>query len=90
MTDLRILITVPYIPNLSEKFNQFNRKNIKVSFYSTNKLNKYIKVYKDSCSQMSKNNVVYKIKCNNCNIFYVGQTGRQFKTRMAEHRNHIR
>ena len=38
----------------------------------------------------SKNNVVYKISCRDSDASYVGQTGRKLKTRIAEHRNHIR
>ena len=45
---------------------------------------------KDICPHTSKNNVVYKISCNNCDASYVGQTSRKLKTRIAEHRNHIR
>jgi len=28
--------------------------------------------------------------CNDCNVSYVGQMGRQLKSRIAEYRNHIR
>ena len=38
---------------------------------------------------MSHMNVVYKINCNNCDVSYVGQTGRQLNTRIKEHKNHI-
>jgi len=31
-----------------------------------------------------------KICCNDCNASYVRQTGRLLKTRVSEHRNHIR
>lgn len=63
--------TVPFIPSLTEKFNQFNRNDIKVSFYSLNKLQKYIKVHKDPRPQFSKNNIVYRITCNNYDASYV-------------------
>ena len=53
-------------------------------------MDKYIKVQKDICPHTSKSNVVYKISCNNCDASYVGQTGRQLKIRITEHRNHIR
>ena len=52
-------------------------------------MGKYIKVQKDICPHTSKSNVIYKISCNNCDASYVGQTGRQLKTRITEHRNHI-
>ena len=83
-------LTVPFIPLHTEKFNRFNNNDIRVSFRSPNKLKKYIKVHKDVYPQTSKNNVVYKISCNDCDATYVGQTGRKLKTRIAEHRNHIR
>jgi len=34
--------------------------------------------------------VVYKISYKNCEALYVGQTKRQLKTRIIEHRNHIK
>ncbi|KYM98107.1 hypothetical protein ALC62_11196 [Cyphomyrmex costatus] len=53
-------------------------------------MRKYIKVQKDTRPHTSRNNVVYKIQCNDCDASYVGQTSRQLKTRITEHRNHIR
>jgi len=38
----------------------------------------------------TKNNIVYKIFCNNCNTSYVGQTKRQLKTRINEHEKNVR
>lgn len=34
-------------------------------------------------------NVVHKIQCKKCDASYVGQTGRQLKSRMSEHKNLI-
>ncbi|KYN29879.1 hypothetical protein ALC57_00670, partial [Trachymyrmex cornetzi] len=83
-------LTVPFIPLHTEKFKRLNCNDIRVLFRSPNKIGKYIKVQKDKCPPTSKRNVVYKISCNNCNASYVGQTGRQLKTRITEHRNHIK
>ena len=83
-------LTVPFIPLHTEKFNRFNKNDIRVSFRSPNKLKKYIKVHKDICPHTSKNNVVYKISCKDCDASYVGQTSRKLKTIIAEHRDHIR
>ena len=84
--------TVPFIPLHTEKLRSLNKSksDIRVAFRSPNKMGKYIRVQKDSCPSTSKSNVVYKILCNDCDASYVGQTGRQLKTRIAEHRNHIR
>jgi len=39
---------------------------------------------------MSKNDVVYKISCSNCDMSYVGQTKRQLCTRIKEHMSDIK
>ncbi|KYN14843.1 hypothetical protein ALC57_12952, partial [Trachymyrmex cornetzi] len=44
---------------------------------------------KDGLPHDSKENVVYKINCKNCDASYVGQTGRKLKTRINEHKNDI-
>ena len=75
---------------MTDKLKNFNKDDIKVSFYSTNKLRKYIKVHKDLRHYFSKNNVVYKIDCVECDATYVGQTDTKLKTRVNEHKNHIR
>ena len=59
-------LTVPFILFYIEKFKRFNKNDIKVSFHSSNKIGKYIKVQKDICPHTSKSNVDYKISCNNC------------------------
>jgi len=66
------------------------KSNFIVGFKGINKLNNFIKVQKDKTNFMSKNNVVYKILCNNCDASYVGQTKRQVQTRIKEHTNNIR
>jgi hypothetical protein len=83
--------TIPYLPNVSEKFNNILRNSdTRLSFFSLNKLRKFIKVQKDPLPSSAISNVVYKISCCSCNASYVGQTGRQIKTRVSEHKNHIR
>ena len=43
---------------------------------------------------VTKNNLsrsgIYKIKCNDCNFVYIGQTGRNFKIRFKEHINSLK
>jgi len=82
--------TIPYFPNISEKFrNIIKNHNVKLSFYSLNKLNTIIKAQKDLLPYYCNKNVVYKISCNNCNATYIGQTKRKLNTRINEHRNQI-
>jgi len=41
-------------------------------------------------SPLSHSNVVYKLRCAQCEASYIGQTRRLLKTRIDEHRSHIR
>lgn len=38
---------------------------------------------------MQQSCVVYKISCHDCEVTYIGQTKRQLKTRVREHRSDI-
>ena len=82
--------TVPFVRGITEKFSRLNSKRMRVSFYSTNKLREFIKVHKDPLPRDKKSNVVYKISCKSCDVSYVGQMCRQLKSRITEHKNHIR
>jgi len=65
--------TIPYFLNISERFkNIIKNLNVKLSFYSLNKLDRIIKAQKDRLPDYSKKNVVYKISCNDCDATYVG------------------
>jgi len=66
-----------------------NIPNIKLSFFGI-KLSSIIKVQKDPLPSLSHSNVVYKLRYAQCDASYVGQTRRLLKTRIDEHRSHIR
>ena len=86
-----VFFTVPYVSGLSERFRGIIRGlDVKMSFYSLNKLSHFIKTQKDPLDINMYKNVVYKIDCANCDASYVGQTGRQLGTRITEHKNHIK
>jgi len=61
-----------------------------IGFRCLNKLSRFIRVHKDVDQPLSKNNVVYKIFCKNCEAIYVGQIKRQLLTRLKEHKNNSR
>ena len=44
---------------------------------------------KDRVKTIDKCNVVYKIDCNNCTKEYIGETGRNLRTRIDEHKKDI-
>jgi len=61
-----------------------------IGFRCINKLSQFVKINKDQNHTLSKNNLVYKISCNDCDVSYVGQTKRQLKTRLNEHNNNLK
>jgi len=74
-----------------EKFKEVvGVSDMRVAYYEINKLRNIIKAHKDPLPNLCKKNVVYKLNCNNCEATYVGQMKRQLKTRIVEHRNHIK
>jgi len=83
---------IPYTEHTGEKFIQFfkNIPNFKLTFRGTNRLSKFIKVQKDPLPTLFHSNVVYKINCLQCDASYVEQTRRFLKSRIDEHRGHIR
>ena len=82
--------TVPYVKRISERFSKLTKKyGFNVAYSCGNSLNKFIKKGKDKIDNLCRSNVVYKIKCLECEASYVGQTKRQLKTRVKEHRSNI-
>lgn len=79
---------IPYIENLSENVTNIMRSNstYKLAYRGINILSKIINSHKDRTPKELKNNVVYKIKCSNCDATYVGQTKRKLTTRINEHK----
>lgn len=68
---------------ISDQFKLATKNlNIKLSYTGINNLKRFIKVHKDKLVTESRNNVVYKISCNDCDASYFGQTRRLLKTRI--------
>jgi len=83
--------TIPYVPSISERFKHIVKDlDVRLSYYSINKMKSFIRVHKDSLPSSNSINVIYKLNCIDCDASYVGQTSRQLHTRINEHRSHIR
>ena len=54
-------------------------------FKPSYKLNVLSKL-KSQISLLNKSNVVYKLDCEDCEEFYIGQTTRRLKKRIQEHK----
>jgi len=87
----RKIIVIPYVNPISEMIHaNIDKTKAMIGFRCINTLNHFVRVHKDQDHILSKNNVVYKISCNDCNASYVGQTKRQLKTRLKEHKNNLK
>jgi len=87
----RRVIILPCVNSIS-KFRAANIDKTKatIGFRCLNKLSQFVKVHKDKNPLLSKNNVIYKIFCNDCKASYVGQTKRQLKTRVKKNKSNIK
>jgi len=84
----RKIIVLPYINKISELVATTVDKSKCITGYRVlNSLGRFIKAHKDTNELLTNSNVVYKISCHDCNASYVGQTKRQVKTRIKEHKN---
>ena len=54
-----------------------------------NKLDNIIRLGKDAFDKMEKTEVIYKFCCNNCSLFYVGESKRSLVTRLDEHKDSV-
>jgi len=87
----RRILVFPYINPLSEFISSnIDSSKAMVGFRCLSKLNRFVKAHKDKDHILSKNNVVYKIFCKNCESTYVGQTKRKLSTRLKEHKNNLK
>jgi len=87
----RKILVLPYVKSLSEFISSnIDSSKTTIGFRCLNKLSRFVKVHKDIDHASFKNNVIYKTGCKNCDVTYVGQTNRQLKTRIKEHKNNLK
>ena len=81
---------LPYYPVLSEKLQTNSKKfNINFGLKPTNTIKSFMPKIKQQESKFKKSGI-YKLNCNDCNSFYIGQTSRSFEKRFKEHECSIR
>ena len=86
------ILCLPFFENFTPKLNPI----LKSKFYikSENSLNhkfrNIIRLGKDPIDKLENVGIIYKISCNDCNAVYIGQSGRQLKKRISEHKYYIK
>ena len=78
---------LPYIRGVSETASRIFRKhNIHIAHQPTSTIRTMLSKPKDQRSELERRNSIYKIPCSECDKVYIGQTGKQLKTRIHEHK----
>jgi hypothetical protein len=78
-------ITLTYFGKETQQIAKiFKDTDIKIAFRTKNTLKKHLQP-KQIGRNKYDNSGVYKLKCMDCSLQYIGQTGRSFKTRYKEH-----
>jgi hypothetical protein len=79
-------IFLPYLPKVSEGLSRIIRKhNLIASFLPGQRISSFFPKVKDPVSINDVPGVVYSIPCSDCNLEYIGETGRRLRTRVREH-----
>ena len=90
-TEPRKFISLPYIPGTSETLKRvFSSHKINCAFYSKETLRKQLSKPKDKVPINDRNNIIYKIPCNDCSASYIGETKRPFGVRKKEHQGNVK
>ena len=83
------MLVLPYVKGLSEKIRLVCRPlNIKTAFRSSSTLRSLLTHVKAPTPPEEQKCVVYRVPCE-CGSVYVGETGRQMKTRIEEHKRAV-
>ena len=87
--DEQKMLVLPYVKGLSEKIRLVCRPlNIKTAFRSSSTLRSLLTHVKAPTPPEEQKCVVYRVPCE-CGSVYVGETGRQMKTRIEEHKRAV-
>ena len=75
-------ISLPYINGLENVKKLAHNDKLKVAF----KYNSTIRSLLVKNNSIVKNSGVYSIPCNDCNLVYIGESGRDWNVRIREHK----
>ena len=80
-------VTLPYVGQVTDSLARTIRKaGVAVHLRPYNITRQHLVHPKDKVTKEDKSGVIYQIKCGECEASYVGETGRQLKDRVSEHR----
>ena len=79
-------VSLPYIRGISETIARILKPfNIRIAHKPTRILRHLLTNVKDKDDPKDRQGTVYRIRCNDCNGTYIGETGRTLTTRFGKH-----
>nr|XP_022905290.1 uncharacterized protein LOC111417295 [Onthophagus taurus]XP_022905291.1 uncharacterized protein LOC111417295 [Onthophagus taurus]XP_022905292.1 uncharacterized protein LOC111417295 [Onthophagus taurus] len=82
-----VFVSIPFHPLIQKQFSDiFNKFNVTPVYRANAKLGQLLTNNKHIFDDKLKSGI-YKLNCNDCDSFYIGQTGRNISTRFKEHLN---
>ena len=83
------IIKLPYHKKLKETTRNLGEEEHKFVYHFDNTIRKCLCSNKLGNIRDKEKSGVYVINCNNCNLSYVGESGRELSTRLGEHRKAV-
>ena len=81
------ILCFPFIKNTSEEIErECRRLGVKVVSKSYGTLRQVLEKLKTPREHLEKKDIVYEVPCMDCDKSYIGETGRNLKKRIVEHK----
>ena len=82
---------LPYIRGLSERIERICAPlGVKVAFKPTKTLRQTLMNVKNRIPEERKREVVYEVPCKECHLSYIGETKRNLRVRIGEHKQAVK
>jgi len=86
----RGLVVLPYVKGMSEQTHRLFRKyKISTAMKPHTTVRQLLVHPKDKIDKDKSTGLVYQISCHNCDSVYIGETGRELKIRLNEHKKEV-
>ena len=83
--------TIPYIQGISDKIRRIlNEAGLKVALKPCKTIGNLFSLPKDPIEAHEKSQLIYKVPCGDCDFVYIGQTKRDLKSRINEHKRAVK
>ena len=86
----KFTVILPYISGLSEKITRILKSfDVQVCTKPLKTIKDILPSTKDRIESTRRQGAIYQIPCQDCSALYIGEIGRNFKTRCAEHKRNF-